>query len=67
MERLRGLDEETRVLGDSFVKVRNESMLRSWSSPSLPPTQIPCLDKVLLLSGRESALEHNMDETRMAF
>lgn len=33
MEDWRGLDEETRVLGDSYVQVRNESVLRSWSEP----------------------------------
>lgn len=50
---LGSLDEETRVLGDSYVSVRNESVLRSWSPLNRSPTLVPCLHKVLLPWGRK--------------
>lgn len=45
---------------------RRQSGMRSWSSVNLPPTPAPCLHKVLLLLGRKSTLEYNIDKSRMA-
>lgn len=42
--------------------------VREWvAAEPPPPTLIPCLHKVLLAQGRKSALNDNIDKTRLAF